>query len=208
MKAQRLEARTKRRFRVKTTDSKHHLPIGPNLLEQDFYTSRPGEIYVGDITYIKTQEGWFYLAVVIDLYARMVVGYSLADHMRSSLVCEALRHAARRRGGFHHGAIFHSDRGSQYASREYRELLKSFHLRQSMSGKGNCYDNVACESFFGSMKTELALATKFQTKKEATRSIISYIGFYNTKRLHSYNGHCSPVEMELKWWRTQFGRSA
>ena len=208
MRAQDLKAKTKGKFRVQTTDAKHNLPIGPNLVEQDFYASMPGEVYVGDITYIKTKEGWLYLAVIIDLYARMVVGYSIADHMKASLVCEALRLAARRRGGFQNKAIFHSDRGSQYASQEYRKLLRTFRLRQSMSGKGNCYDNAACESFFGSMKTELVFPTQFQTKKEATRSIVHYIGFYNTKRLHSYNGYCSPVEMELKWWQAQFRESA
>ena len=208
MKVQGLRAKTKQKFKVQTTDSKHSLPISPNLVEQDFYASMPGEIYVGDVTYVKTKEGWLYLAVVIDLYARMVVGYSIADHMKTSLVSEALRLAARRRGRFQHKAIFHSDRGSQYASEDYRKLLKTFRLRQSMSGKGNCYDNAACESFFGSMKTELVSPTKFQTKKEAIQSIIHYIGFYNTKRLHSYNGYCSPVEMELKWWQAQFRESA
>ena len=208
MKAQGLRAKTKQKFKVQTTDSKHILPISPNLVGQDFYASVPGEIYVGDITYVKTKEGWLYLAVAIDLYARMVVGYSVADHMKTSLVSEALRLAARRRVGFQHKAIFHSDRGSQYAPEDYRKLLKTFRLRQSMSGKGNCYDNAACKSFFGSMKTELVSPTKFQTKKEAIRSIIHYIVFYNTKRLHSYNGYCSPVEMELQWWQAQFRESA
>ncbi|MCF6206476.1 MAG: IS3 family transposase [Sulfurovum sp.] len=208
MKALGLKAKTKQRFRVQTTDSKHDLPISPNLVEQDFYASTPGEVYVGDITYIKTKEGWLYLAIVIDLYARMVVGYAIADHMRSALICQALKVAYHRRGRFQKGAIFHSDRGSQYASQEYRELLETFQMRQSMSGKGNCYDNAACESFFGSMKTELILPTRFQTKKEAEQSIIHYIGFYNTKRLHSYNGYCTPVETELMWWQSQFGESA
>lgn len=208
MKSLGLKAKTKQRFKVKTTDSDHHLPISPNLIEQDFYASKPGEVYVGDITYLKTKEGWLYLAVVIDLYARMVVGYAIADHMQSSLVVQALKQASYRRGGFTKDAIFHSDRGSQYASQEYRELLEVLQMRQSMSSKGNCYDNAACESFFGSMKTELILSTKLQTKKEAERFIVHYIGFYNTKRLHSYNDYCSPLEMELIWWQAQFRESA
>ena len=204
MKTLGLKAKTKQRFRVRTTDSKHTLPISPNLIDRDFYASAPAEAYVGDITYIKTKEGWLYLAVVIDLYARMVVGYAIAEHMRASLVIQALKEANYRRGDIKKEAIFHSDRGSQYASQEYREMLESFGMRQSMSNKGNCYDNAACESFFGSLKTELILPTKFQTKKEVKRSIMHYIGFYNTKRLHSYNGYCSPLEMELRWWQSRF----
>ena len=207
MKAQKLKAKSKQRFRIRTTDSGHNLPISPNLLGQDFYASTPGEIYVGDITYIKTKEGWLYLAVVIDLYSRMVAGYALQGHMRTSLINAALTMAHKRRGTLH-GAIFHSDRGSQYASEEYRKLLKRYGVEQSMSAKGNCYDNAACESFFGSMKTELIYPTKLQSKKEAMRTIIHYIGFYNTKRLHSYNDYCSPIEAELRWWQTQFGESA
>lgn len=208
MKTLGLKAKTKQRFKVHTTDSKHTLPISPNLIDQDFYASAPAEAYVGDITYIKTKEGWLYLAVVIDLYARMVVGYAIAEHMRTSLIIQALKEANYRRGGIKKEAIFHSDRGSQYASQEYRELLETFGMRQSMSGKGNCYDNAACESFFGSLKTELIFPTKFQTKKEAKRSLIHYIGFYNTKRLHSYNDYCSPLEMELRWWQSQFREPA
>ena len=208
MKAEGLIAKTKQRFKVSTTHSKHDLPISPNLLEQDFYAGAPGEVYVGDITYIPTQDGWLYLAVVLDLYARMVVGYALADHMKTSLVSQALQTAHARRGSFKPDAIFHSDRGSQYASETYRTLLKQHQLRQSMSGKGNCYDNAACESFFGSMKTELLIPTKIQTRKEATQSIEHYIGFYNTKRLHSYNDYCSPLEAELMWWQNQFRESA
>jgi len=204
MKTLGLRAKTKQRFKINTTDSKHTLPISPNLLDQDFYASSPNEVYAGDITYIKTKEGWLYLAVVIDLYARRVAGWAIADHMKASLVCDALLKAYRKRGGFNADAIFHSDRGSQYASEEYRKLLNAFKMRQSMSAKGNCYDNAACESFFGTIKTEFIYPTKFQTKKEAMASIIHYIGFYNTRRLHSYNGYHTPLEMEIKWWQAQF----
>lgn len=204
MKELGLRAKTKQHFKINTTDSRHTLPISPNLLGQDFYASSPNEVYVGDITYIKTKEGWLYLAVVIDLYARTVAGWAIADHMKTSLICDALIKAYRKRGRFTPDAIFHSDRGSQYASEEYRELLNTFKMRQSMSAKGNCYDNAACESFFGTMKTELIYPTKFQTKKEAMVAIIHYIGFYNTKRLHSYNDYNAPLEMEIRWWQAQF----
>jgi len=203
MRNKGLRARNKQRFRINTTDSNHRLPISPNLLEQDFYASAPNRIYAGDITYIRTQEGWLYLAVVIDLYARAVVGWAIAEHMHTSLIADALKMVYRRRGSLR-GAIFHSDRGSQYASDTYRTLLSQFGIRQSMSAKGNCYDNAVSESFFGSLKTELVYSTKLQTKKEAMASIIHYIGFYNTKRLHSYNDYHAPLKMELMWWQGQF----
>ncbi len=207
MKQEGLKARSKQRFRVNTTDSKHDLPISPNLLGQDFYAPAPNKVYVGDITYIRTIEGWLYSAVVIDLYARAVVGQATAEHMQTSLIEDALRMAYKRRGSLD-GAIFHSDRGSQYASDAYRSLLKKYNMKQSMSGKGNCYDNAACESFFGSLKAELIYPTKLQTKKEAAASIKHYIGFYNTKRLHSYNDYNAPLEMEIRWWQTQFENAA
>ncbi len=204
MRYLKLKAKSKQRFRIKTTDSKHTLPISPNLLEQDFYASTPGQVYAGDITYIRTKRGWLYLSVVIDLYARTVVGWSMANHMRSILVIEALKKACIKRNGFKKEAIFHSDRGSQYASMQYRSLLQEYGIQQSMSAKGNCYDNAACESFFASLKTELPIATQCHTHKEVMETIEEYIGFYNTKRSHSYNGYQSPIETELKWWQTHF----
>lgn len=207
MKQEGLKARSKQRFRVQTTDSNHNLPISPNLLQQDFYASAPNEVYVGDITYIRTKEGWLYLAVVIDLYARTIVGWAIADHMQTSLIVKALNLAVARRGALKH-SIFHSDRGSQYASLEYRTRLKQLQIQQSMSATGNCYDNAACESFFGSLKTEVIYPTQFQTKQEAQSLITHYIGFYNTKRLHSYNGYIAPIQKELLWWQDQFRDSA
>jgi len=203
LKSKGLKAKTKQSFKVKTTDSNHNLSISPNLLQQEFYASSPNEIYVGDITYIKTNEGWIYLAVVIDLYSRSVVGYAVAEHMEASLVCDALSKANNRRGGIKQNAIFHSDRGSQYASQAFRDLLENLGMRQSMSAKGNCYDNAACESFFGTLKTELD-PTHNQSKKEVVVSIKNYIWFYNTKRLHSFNNYLSPLEVELKWWQNRF----
>lgn len=203
MKEQGIAAKRKGGRRVKTTDSNHSLPLAPNLLEQIFQVSKPGKIYVGDITYIKTKQGWLYLSVVIDLFYRIVVGYAIADHMKKALVITALKNAHARRGGFMSKAIFHSDRGSQYASREFRKMLEMFGMRQSMSAKGNCYDNAACETFFATLKTELPGKTKYQTKKEAIQAIENYIIYYNTKRLHSYNGYLSPLEAEMLWWRNQ-----
>ena len=207
MKRLGLQAKSKQRFKINTTDANHNLPISPNLLGQDFYASAPNQIYAGDITYIRTQEGWLYLAVVIDLYARAVAGWAIAEHMRTSLITDALTMAHQRRGTLQ-GSIFHSDRGSQYASDAYRTLLTQFGITQSMSAKGNCYDNAVSESFFGSLKTERIYPTKLQTKKEATASIIHYIGFYNTKRLHSYNDYRAPLQMEILWWQNHFKSAA
>ena len=203
MQKEGLVAKRKGRKRIKTTDSNHNLPISPNLLERRFIGLKPNQVYVGDITYIKTKEGWLYLAVVIDLYARVVVGQAIADHMQKELVIKALKHAHARRGGFEPKAIFHSDRGSQYASFEFRKTLEAFDMRQSMSAKGNCYDNAACETFFATLKTELPGSTKHLTKKEAIKAIENYITFYNIKRLHSYNGYLSPLEAEMVWWRNR-----
>jgi transposase InsO family protein len=147
MKKLHLNAHTKKRFRVLTTNSNHNYAIACNRVQQDFYASLPDEIYVGDITYIRTKEGWLYLAVVIDLFSRKVVGWSMKDRMTTKLVNDALFMAIKRRSP-KHGLIYHSDRGSQYASDSHRLLLKEFGIVQSMSGKGNCYDNAVAESFF------------------------------------------------------------
>ena len=203
MKQEGLIAKGKRGRRIKTTDSNHNLPVASNLLERNFEVPKPNEAYVGDITYIKTKEGWLYLAVVIDLFARVVVGHTIADHMKKALVIEALKSAHARRGGFMPRAIFHSDRGSQYASYDFRNTLEGFNMRQSMSGRGNCYDNAACETFFATLKTELPFQTEHLTKKEAIKAIENYLRFYNTKRLHSYNGYLSPLETEMVWWRNR-----
>lgn len=202
MKVHGLVAKRKGGKRIRTTDSRHNLPISPNLLEQSFTSPAPNQVYVGDITYLKTKEGWLYLAVVIDLYARRVLGYAVASHMRSSLVIQALEQAHTKRGGFHSKTIFHSDRGSQYASHAFRELLQRYTMRQSMSGKGNCYDNAACESFFASLKTELPDISNL-SKKETIEALNHYIIFYNTKRLHSANDYRPPLETELLWWHNQ-----
>jgi putative transposase len=192
-----LVCKTKRKFKA-TTDSKHNLPIAPNLLDRQFTVAQPNQTYVGDITYIYTQEGWLYLAVVIDLYSRQVVGWSMAEHMRAKLVNDALLMAVwKRKPG--KGLIWHTDRGSQYASDSHRSLLKEHGITQSMSRKGNCWDNAVSESFFHTLKTELVHHQSYQTRDEAKQDIFDYIEvFYNRERLHSTNNYLSPVDYEMQ----------
>ena len=184
--------------RVRTTDSRHDLPVAPNLLERNFIAFAPNQIWLADITYIETDQGWLYLAAVMDLYSRRMVGWAMADHLRADLALAALRMAisAQRPGA---GLIHHSDRGVQYASADYRKLMQSAGLRASMSRKGDCYDNAPMESFFHTLKTELVHHSHYATRAEATRDIFAYIeGFYNRTRRHSAIGFISPIEMELK----------
>lgn len=203
MKAQNLRTKHKRRFKVITTDSKHNYAVSPNRLKRDFYASSPNKTYVGDITYIHTKEGWQYLATVIDLYSRSVIGYATDDRMHTKIIVNALAVAKAKRINMS-GAIFHSDRGSQYASDEFRATLGKFGIIQSMSAKGDCWDNAVAESFFKTIKTELIYHTKFNTKQEAAKAIEDYINFYNNKRLHSYNGYMSPVAKEILWWTNYY----
>ena len=191
-----LSVKMKRRFKVMTTDSNHTLPIAPNILNRDFYASNPDEKYVGDITYIPTSEGWLYLATVIDLYSRKIVGWSMDDTMKVSLVNDALKMALTTRNPSK-GLLWHTDRGSQYASYEHKDLLKQYGIVQSMSRKGNCHDNAVAESFFHTLKTELIHHEIYHTKAQAKRSIFEYIEiFYNRERSHSANNNLSPVEFE------------
>lgn len=193
-----LSVKMKRRFKVMTTDSNHNLRIAPNILNRDFYASSVDEKYVGDITYIPTSEGWLYLATVIDLYSRRIVGWSMDDTMKVSLVNDALKMALRTRNP-QKGLIWHTDRGSQYASYEHKDLLKSYGIVQSMSRKGNCLDNAVAESFFHTLKTELVHHQVYHTKKQAKQSIFEYIEvFYNRERMHGANDNLSPVEFEKR----------
>ena len=195
MKAEDLHCKTKRKFRV-TTDSKHNLPTAPNLLDRDFTASRPDQKYVGDITYIPTKQGWMFLAVVIDLFSRRIVGWAMDDNMRAPLVNNALLTAiwTRKPGA---GLLWHTDRGSQYASASHQKILTEHKITQSMSRKGNCWDNAVSESFFHTLKTELTHHFKFKTREEAKTAIFEYIEvFYNRKRLHSANDYMSPASYE------------
>lgn len=196
-----LKVKMKRRFKVITTTSNHKLPISPNYLNRDFYSSNANKAYVGDITYIPTNEGWLYLAVVIDIYSRKVVGWSMNYTLHTSIVNNALEMAIKRRNPTK-GLIYHTDRGSQYASYEHKNLLEKHGIVQSMSKKGDCWDNAVAESFFHSLKTELIHHEKFITRKQASEKIFEYIEiFYNRQRLHSSNGYMSPTEFEDKMLR-------
>ena len=198
MQAAGLRARTKRKFRVKTTDSNHGLPIAPDLLGQNFTAQGPNQAWVSDITYIPTDEGWLYLASTMDLFSRRIVGWSMSSTLEAAGVIDALQMAIGRRTP-EAGLIHHSDRGSQYASRDFRESLEAHGIKASMGRKGNCYDNAAKESFFYTLKTELIHHEHYRTREEARASVFDYIEtFYNRQRLHSTLSYCSPVEFELK----------
>jgi transposase InsO family protein len=195
MKELGLKVNMKRRYK-NTTDSNHTLPIAPNLLNRDFYASTPDTKYVGDITYIHTGEGWLYLATVIDLYSRKVVGWSMDDTMKVSLVNDALNMAIKHRNP-PKGLLWHTDRGSQYASYSHKDLLQHYGIVQSMSRKGNCWDNAVAESFFKTLKSDLIYQTYFYTHRQAKQEIFEYIEFYyNRVRSHSYLGNLSPVKFE------------
>ena len=195
MRENGLKARQPRRFK-RTTDSRHAFPVAPNLLDQDFSAERPNEKWGADISYIWTREGWLYLAVVIDLYARRVVGWAVSDRLHTDLALRALRRAlAVRRPAA--GLLHHSDRGSQFCSFAYQAELRRYGLLISMSGKGNCYDNSMVETFFKTLKSELVWRTAFQTRAEAKTALARYIdGFYNPVRRHSALGFVSPAQFE------------
>jgi putative transposase len=196
MRRLNLKARQKRAFRPKTTDSRHPHPIAPNVLGVTPPPKTCNRVWVSDITYVFTAQGWLYLAAVMDLYSRKIVGWATADHLQTSLVTTALKNAINARTP-QPGLLHHSDRGCQYASTDYRSLLASLKALPSMSRKGNCYDNAAMESFWSTLKTEALHRQHFQTLQQAQTAIFDYIEtFYNPKRLHSALGYLSPVEYE------------
>jgi transposase InsO family protein len=188
----------KRRFRPRTTDSDHNDRVAENVLDRQFATARPNQAWVGDITYLPTQAGWVYLAVLIDLYSRKVVGWSLRSNMETELCLSALRQAATTRQPSA-GLLHHSDRGSQYTSNAYQTALRALGATPSMSRKGNCWDNAVAESFFGTLEQELVgqLESPWADEPKARAAVGDYIhGFYNLRRRHSSLGHTSPVDFE------------
>jgi transposase InsO family protein len=196
MRKHGLFGKRRRRFRV-TTNSNHAQPIAPNLLERDFTADAPDKVWVTDITYIKTGEGWLYLASILDLYSRRVVGWSMSERQTTTLATDALSMALRARRPAA-GLVHHSDRGCQYASDEYQRGLAAAGLVCSMSRKGDCWDNAVAESFFATLKTELVHDARWKTRDEARAAVFHYIEvFYNRRRLHSTIGYVSPVDFEL-----------
>jgi len=195
MRLNGIKAKNKRSFKV-TTDSKHKLPVAENLVRQNFTAEKPNKLWTSDITYIWTREGWLYLAVVLDVFSRAIVGWATSAHATRQLITNAIGQAIIQRK-VDAGLIFHSDRGSQFASQDVKELLKQKQITQSMSAKGNCFDNAITESFFSRLKNEHVFFEKYQTRKEAHSSIFNYIEiFYNRKRKHSAINYMAPFEFE------------
>jgi putative transposase len=196
-----LKARQKTRFK-KTTDSDHGGPVAPNVLDQDFSTDGPDQKWGVDISYVWTAEGWLYLAIVLDLFSRRIVGWAIRDRMQKGLAIEALQRAIAVRKP-RSGLIHHSDRGSQYCSADYRKIVSSHGFVASMSGRGNCYDNAMVETVFKTIKSELIWRTAFTTRWQATKAIGQYIeGFYNPRRRHSSLGYISPAAFETRFQAT------
>jgi len=195
MRLERLRGCPKRRYRNTTQQDPRHRPA-PNLLEQNFSAAKPNHRWVADITYVSTKQGWLYLAVIIDLYSRRVVGWSMSQWMHRKLVIDALRMAIDARQP-QEDLIHHSDRGGQYTSDDFRDELDKHNIECSMSSTGNCYDNAVAESFFGLLKRERVNRTRYRTREEARADIFDYIEvFYNRKRRHGYLGNISPVDFE------------
>ena len=198
MRQMNIRAKQTRKFKA-TTNSKHDLEVAPNHLKRQFKQCEKDRAWVSDITYVWTDEGWLYLVVFIDLWSRKVLGWSLSDRMQAAFVRDAFLMACAKRGGKLQNLLVHSDRGSQYASEQFKETLKNANCSQSMSRKANCWDNAVAESFFGSLKKELIYQQKFATRELARTAIFEYVEiFYNRIRLHSALNYCSPDQFEKK----------
>ena len=198
MKKANIVAKTKEKWKA-TTNSRHHYPVAANLLEQKFLTDRPDRIWTSDITYIWTEEGWLYLCIILDLFSRKVIGWCMSEWLKKEIVLSAINNAVLRRRPVE-DVIFHSDQGVQYACNETVELLKTLKFVQSMSRKGNCYDNAVTESFFHTLKTEHVFWRKYKTRTEARQDIFNYIEvFYNRVRRHSTLDYISPADYEENW---------
>ncbi|WP_239717607.1 IS3 family transposase [Paenibacillus sp. 19GGS1-52] len=202
MRENKLRSQATGKFKVQTTDSNHDFPIAPNWLNQHFdVCTMPNQVWVTDITYIHTRQGVLYLASVLDLYTRKIVGWELGNRMKVDLVSVALEKAYKSQQP-EKGLIHHSDRGSQYASTDYRKKLKEYHMIRSMSRRGNCYDNACIESFHSILKRELVYRRRFLTKEEAKNHLFRYIEFfYNRKRIHSKLDYLSPDRFESLYYK-------
>nr|WP_245544966.1 IS3 family transposase [Lentibacillus jeotgali] len=204
MKENGLRSKTVKKYKA-TTNSKHSYPVYPNLLNQNFHVDHPGEVWVSDITYVWTNEGWLYLATVMDLFSRRIIGWEMSRRMTKALTMTALQRAIRQQEP-QEGLIHHSDRGSQYAAHDYQAILRNYKITTSMSRKGNCYDNASIESFHSVMKKELIFHQRYQTRAQAKQSIFAYImTFYNYKRVHSSIGYLSPIAYEKKYAQRMAG---
>lgn len=201
MREHGLQSHKRRRFRVVTTDSKHGDPVAPNVLQRNFEASAPNQKWLADLTSIPTGEGWLYLALVLDLYARKLVGWAMSETMSQELTLRALDVALGWRNP-DAGLVHHSDRGSQYAATDYRERLAARGITVSMSRKGDCWDNAPMESLNGTVKVECVKEAHFQTRAQARQAIVQYIGYYNTERRHSALGNITPDEFERRWRAT------
>lgn len=201
MKAHGIRAKRHKKFK-QTTDSKHRMPVAPNLLNREFSARKPNLVWVTDITYCATEEGWMYLATYVDLFSRKVVGWSMSARMTADLVVDAFRMAVSRQGKA--PLMVHSDRGSQYASEKFRDEMQKHRCMRSMSKKGDCWDNSVAESFFATLKTELIHHQKFKTRAQARIEVFDYIEtFYNRRRRHSHLGYQSPEEFECNYLQFQ-----
>ena len=198
MREHGLQSYKRRRFRVVTTDSKHAHPVAPNVLERDFEATAPNQKWLADMTYVPTGEGWLYLALVLDLYARKLVGWAMSETMPQELTLCALDVALGWRDP-DPGLVHHSDRGSQYAANDYRKKLTARGITVSMSRKGDCWDNAPMESVNGTLKVECVHDVRFATREQARQAIVEYIGYYNTERRHSSLGNIAPAEFERRW---------
>jgi putative transposase len=199
MRENEIRSEAVKKFKICTTDSKHDLPIADRIFETEHadVIVAPNQVYVGDITYIATGEGWLFLAIFLDLFTRKIVGFSMRDHMRTELVIEALKMALGRQDVAFGECLAHTDRGSQFAAEDFRHELNEAGIIASMSRRGNCWDNAHCESFFHSLKTELVYRTEFKTREEAKQAIFEWIEtWYNRERLHSSIGYMAPEKFE------------
>lgn len=198
MREHGLQSHRRRRFRVVTTHSKHAHPVAPNLVQRDFHAEAPNRKWLVDMTYVRTQEGWLYVALVLDLYARKLVGWAMNQTMAQELTLSALDMALGLRDP-DAGLVHHSDRGAQYAAKDYRNKLEARGITVSMSRKGDCWDNAPMESLNGTFKVECVNDEQFETRAQARQAIVEYIGYYNTERRHSSLGYVTPAQFERRW---------